>query len=68
MTEEFTQYIGMAIDEPLRIGRIVKTKNQVSLLQKYRYTEEMAYELCQKYEMLSPIYNFAPRGGLLVLP
>lgn len=68
MTEEFTQYIGMAIDEPLRIGRIVKTKNQVSLLQKYRYTEEMAYELCQKYEMLSPIYNFAPRGGCWFCP
>ena len=66
--EEFTQYIGIAIDEPIRLDRVVKTSNQISLLQKYGYTEQTAFDLCKKYDLLSPIYDFAPRGGVLVLP
>lgn len=66
--EEFTQYIGIAVDEPVRLDRIVKSTNQISLLQKYGYTEQMAFDLCKKYNLLSPIYDFAPRGGMLVLP
>lgn len=60
---EYTQYIGIAVDEPLRLDRIVKTVNQMSLLQKYVYTEQMAFELCKKYDLLSPIYGFATRSG-----
>lgn len=66
--EEFAQYIGIAIDEPIRLDRVVKAGNQISLLQKYGYTEQMAFDLCKEYDLLSPIYDFAPRGGLLVLP
>lgn len=66
--EDVTQYVGIAIDEPLRLDRVVQSKNQVSLLQKYEYTEEMAKEKCKEYGLLSPIYNFSNRGGLLVLP
>lgn len=65
--EPFTQYIGIAVDEPVRMNRIVNAGNKVSLLDKYRYTEQMAFDLCRKYDLLSPIYEFAPRGGLLVL-
>ena len=65
---DFTQYIGFATDESVRMERVVKTKNQVSLLEKYRYTEQMAFELCEKYDLLSPIYNFAPRGGCWFCP
>lgn len=65
---DFTQYIGIAIDEPVRMERVVKAGNQVSLLEKYGYTEKMAFDLCKKYNLLSPIYEFTPRGGLLVLP
>ena len=68
MNEEFTQYIGIAIDEPVRMERIGNSGNKVSLLEKYGYTEQMAFDLCKKYDLLSPIYDFAPRGGLLVLP
>ena len=32
-------------------------------LAKYEYTEQMAYELCEKYNLLSPIYQFAQRSG-----
>ena len=65
---DFVQYIGIAIDEPNRMERVVKAGNQVSLLEKYRYTEEMAFELCKKYGLLSPIYDFAPRGGYWFCP
>ena len=41
---------------------------KISLLEKCGYTERMAFDLCRKYDLLSPIYDFAPRGGLLVLP
>lgn len=66
--EEFTQYIGIAIDEPIRLDRVVRTTNQISLLQKYKYTERMAFDLCKKYDLLSPIYDFAPRGGCWFCP
>lgn len=65
--DEITQYIGIAIDEPVRLQRL-KGTNKKSLLAKYGYTEEMAYELCKKYGLLSPIYGFANRGGCWFCP
>ena len=61
--EPFTQYVGIAVDEPIRMNRIVNSGDKISLLKKYGYTEQMAFELCEKYDLLSPIYEFAPRGG-----
>lgn len=62
--EQITQYIGIAADEPKRLERLKGGKTRkVSLLEKYGYTEKMAFELCEKYGLLSPIYDFAPRGG-----
>lgn len=61
--EPFTQYIGIAVDEPIRMNRIADTGDKVSLLEKYCYTEQMALDLCKKYDLLSPIYDFVPRGG-----
>lgn len=66
--EEFTQYIGIAVDEPTRMERIVNSGNKVSLLEKYGYTEQRALDLCKKYDLLSPIYEFAPRGGCWFCP
>lgn len=59
---QIVQYVGIAADEPKRLKRLEGT-NKVSLLDKYGYTEKMAFELCEKYGLLSPIYDFAPRGG-----
>lgn len=64
--KDFIQCIGIAVDEPKRLVRL--TDGKVSLLAKYGYTEAMAYDLCRKYGLLSPIYEFANRGGVLVLP
>lgn len=65
--KDIVQYIGIAIDEPKRLDRIADTENKFSLLEKYGYTEEMAKEKCIEYGLLSPIYEFTSRGGLLVL-
>ena len=65
--EPVTQYIGIAKDEPKRLERLRGT-NKVSLLEKYNYTEEMAIELCKKYELLSPLYNYSSRGGCWFCP
>lgn len=56
------QYVGIAKDEPKRLARL--KGNQVSLLNKYGYTESMAKELCRKNDLLSPIYKTGNRGGV----
>lgn len=66
--EDITQYIGIAVDEPVRMERIANVGNKVSLLERYGYTEQMAYDLCKQYDLLSPTYNFAARGGCWFCP
>ena len=60
------QYVGIAKDEELRIRRL--KENQISLLEKYGYTEKMAKEKCKEYGLLSPIYKFSNRGGCWFCP
>lgn len=66
-TSKIIQYIGIAADESKRLKRIEGT-NKISLLAKYGYTEQMAMELCKKYNLLSPIYEFTRRGGCWFCP
>lgn len=66
--KDVVQYIGIAKDEPKRLERIANTENKISLLEKYEYTERMAYDLCKKYDLLSPIYDFTKRGGCWFCP
>ena len=60
------QYIGIAKDEPERLARL--GGNQVSLLEKYDYTEADAKQLCQRAGLLSPVYDFTDRGGCWFCP
>lgn len=60
------QYIGIASDETRRLARL--KPNQVSLLDKYGYTEMMAFDLCKDCELLSPIYENRSRGGCFFCP
>ncbi len=63
------QYVGIAADEPKRLEKMKNRKgNEISLLEKYSYTEAMAFELCKKYNLLSPVYSFAKRGGCWFCP
>ena len=60
------QYVGIASDEPVRLRRL--QGDQVSLLEKYHYTEENAKQLCQTAGLLSPVYAFTDRGGCWFCP
>lgn len=61
------QYVGIAIDEPKRLKRL-KNTNKISLLLKYKYTEEMALNKCKEYDLLSPLYSICyKRGGVFLL-
>lgn len=61
------QYVGIAADEEKRLEGL-KGTNKISLLEKYGYTEQMAFDLCKEYGVLSPIYEFANRGGCWFCP
>lgn len=65
--EEFTEYIGIAIEETDRLKRLEGT-NKVSLLARYGYTERMCFELCEEYGLLSPTYSISNRGGCWFCP
>lgn len=67
INDNFLQYIGIAADEPKRLERLNGT-NKVSLLARYNYTEQMAFDLCHEYDLLSPIYDFTKRGGCWFCP
>ena len=60
------QYIGIAHDEQERLLRL--TGQQVSLLEKYHFTEEDAKQLCRKAGLLSPVYAGTDRGGCWFCP
>ena len=42
--------------------------HKISLLAKYQYTEKMAYDLCKRYNLLSPQYEVAQRNGCWFCP
>lgn len=58
---DIVQYVGIARDEPKRLARL--KNNQVSLLAKYSITEKIAYKMCERAGLLSPIYENGTRGG-----
>ena len=64
------QYIGLAADEIERLTRkqFRLKGNRISLLEKYGYTEKMAYDLCRRYNLLSPCYDTAMRNGCWFCP
>ena len=61
------QYIGVAQDEQERLLRLEGGK-QISLLEKYNFTEQDAKQLCQRVGLLSPVYAFTDRGGCWFCP
>jgi 3'-phosphoadenosine 5'-phosphosulfate sulfotransferase (PAPS reductase)/FAD synthetase len=61
------QYVGIAADEPERLKRLENT-NKISLLAKYNYTEQRAFELCQEYDLISPVYQLSNRQGCWFCP
>lgn len=58
--------IGIAADEPVRLARL--KDNQRSLLAEQGYTGAMAFDLCEKYGLLSPSYKTSMRDGCWFCP
>lgn len=73
--ESVTQFVGIAYDEPVRWERMVK-KDTVrvksrSLLFEQKLTEQDAFQICKRYDLLSPMYTSGDeiyRGGCWFCP
>lgn len=61
------QYVGIAKDEQDRLLRLDGAQ-KISLLEKYNFTEQDAWQLCKKAGLLSPVYAFTDRGGCWFCP
>lgn len=64
--QDCEQIVGIAKDEPKRLKRL--KPNCRSILAENNITEKMAYEMCQKHGLLSPIYQNNFRGGCWFCP
>lgn len=72
--QPIVQFVGIAYDEPVRWERMLK-KDTVriksrSLLIEQKLTEQDAFEICKRYDLLSPIYEVDGiyRGGCWFCP
>lgn len=71
---EITQFVGIAYDEPIRWERMLKKQTEKrkyrSLLVEQKLTEQDAFEICKKYDLLSPVYSVDGiyRGGCWFCP
>ena len=65
--DQIIQYVGIAYDEPERYERL-NHETHIAPLYDLKITEKEAMEICEKYDLLSPIYKTSFRGGVLVLP
>lgn len=63
---ESTIYLGIAADEQKRLKRL--KNNKTSLLKLYNIKENETFEICKKYNLLSPIYNTKTRNGCWFCP
>lgn len=73
--QEITQFVGIAYDEPKRWERMkakeTETHKYRSLLVEQKLIEQDAFRVCEKYGLLSPIYNSDDgiyRGGCWFCP
>lgn len=61
--EEVYTYVGIAANEQERLASMHGNPRNISLLEKYGVSEAGAKALCQKYGLLSPLYEITNRGG-----
>ena len=65
--DQIIQYVGIAYDEPERYERL-NHETHVAPLYDLKITEKEAMEICEKYDLLSPIYKTSFRGGCWFCP
>lgn len=73
--DEVTHFVGIAYDESVRWERMKKKETEKrkyrSLLVEQKLIEEDAFEICKKYDLLSPMYTSGDeiyRGGCWFCP
>lgn len=72
--DEVTHFVGIARDEPIRWERMKKKETEKrkyrSLLVEQKLIEQDAFEICKKYDLLSPMYSVDGiyRGGCWFCP
>ena len=65
--EQIIQYVGIAYDEPERYERL-NHETHIAPLYDLKITEKESMEICEKYDLLSPIYKTSFRGGCWFCP
>ena len=65
--EPVIQYVGIAYDEPKRYERL-NHETHIAPLYDLKITEKEAMEICEKYDLVSPIYKTSFRGGCWFCP
>ena len=71
---KITQFVGIAYDEPVRWERMLKKQTALrkyrSLLFEQKLTEQDAFEICKRYDLLGPVYSVDGiyRGGCWFCP
>ncbi len=65
---DLVEYVGITIDEPSRLESLKAKIGKISLLEKYGYTQQKTYELCNRYNLLAPYYEYSRRGGCWFCP
>jgi len=60
---DVVQYVGICKNESKRLETLHSSRQRVSILEKYGYTEADSFELCRKFGLLSPSYGIGKRGG-----
>ena len=66
---ECEQIVGIAADESERYNKkTMQAAGKRSILYEQGITEEMTYDICRKYNLLSPIYDNLSRGGCWFCP
>ena len=64
--KDIEQIVGIAADEPKRLQRLKQGRR--SVLAEFGIVENDTYELCRKYNLLSPTYDDKTRGGCWFCP
>lgn len=60
---DYVQYLGICADETNRLKAMHKKPYTRSLLEEYGIIEKMTVDICKKYDLYSPTYEYSSRNG-----
>lgn len=66
--KDIEEYIGIAFDEKSRLKDMHKKRGKISLLEQKKIKEKECFGICEKYGLLSPMYEISERVGCWFCP